>query len=116
MKNNIKIKRVYDAPSKDDGARILVDHLWPRGKSKKGLKIKEWMKDIAPSLELIKWFSHDPEKWLEFKKRYQKELKSKKDLIKSLKEIAEKQQLTLLYAAKDTEHNNAVVLQDLLRR
>jgi uncharacterized protein YeaO (DUF488 family) len=110
----IKIKRTYDPPLPDDGKRILVDRLWPRGIKKEGAKIDEWLKDIAPSDELRKWFSHDPSKWQEFKRRYKKELNDKSDLIKNLGRQSKKMNVTLLFSAKDIEHNNAVVLKEVL--
>jgi uncharacterized protein YeaO (DUF488 family) len=111
----IKIKRSYLPPEEGDGLRILVDRLWPRGISKKDLKLDSWMKDIAPSSELRRWFAHDPERWDEFKSKYLGELEDKKELIGLLK-IMEKFNgtLTLIYSAKDEEHNNAVVLRELL--
>ena len=113
----IKIKRVYEPFSDQDGFRILVDRLWPRGLSKESAKIDMWLKDIAPSDALRKWFSHDPKKWQEFKNRYKKELGEKKDVITKLKTIEkEKKKITLLYAAKDTEHNNAVFLQEYMTK
>ncbi len=110
----IQIKRVYDKPGKDDGRRILVDRLWPRGVKKEDAKIDGWMKEIAPGDELRKWFSHDPGKWLEFKKRYKEELKGKPELVKQLRLESKRGKVTLLYAAKDTEHNNAAVLKEIL--
>lgn|SRR5512143_1682931 len=114
----IKIKRIYDPVSKDDGKRILVDRLWPRGVKKEKAAIDEWLKDIAPSDELRKWFSHDPEKWQEFKKRYKKELSDsdKVDLVKKLKAEAKKGTITFLFAAKDTEHDNAMVLKEVISK
>lgn len=111
----LKVKRVYDTPEKDDGFRILVDRLWPRGVSKERAKLDLWMKDVAPSNELRKWFGHDPKKWEEFKNKYLNELKDKKELIKQLKTL-EKQNdnVTLLYSAKDEQHNNAEVLLEVL--
>lgn len=111
----LKIKRIYDSVSKDDGKRILVDRLWPRGIKKDEAMIDEWMKDIAPSDELRKWFSHDPSKWNEFRSRYRKELKSKSVLVERLKADAKKVTITLLFAAKDVEHNNAVLLKDVIQ-
>ena len=115
-KMKILIKRTYDAPERKDGFRILVDRLWPRGLKKEDSRIREWLKDIAPSDGLRKWFSHDPEKWQEFKGRYFKELKEKNDLIKQLKEKAKGQTITLLYSAKDVKYNNAVALKEYLER
>jgi uncharacterized protein YeaO (DUF488 family) len=110
----IKIKRIYDSASSKDGKRILVDRLWPRGIKKDEAKIDEWMKEIAPSNELRKWFAHDPSKWQEFKKRYTEELKSQANLIEILINKAKKGNLTLIFSARDTEHNNAVVLSELI--
>jgi len=111
----IKLKRVYDPPSEDDGYRILVDRLWPRGLPKSKARIDLWLRDIAPSNELRKWFSHKPERWEEFKKRYREELKNKEELLRKLIELEKHYGvITLLYAAKDREHNNAVVLREVL--
>jgi len=112
----IKTKRIYDPPSPEDGKRILVDRLWPRGIKKDDARIEEWLKDIAPSTELRKWFSHDPAKWAEFKKRYKKELEAKEALIKELRTKAGKGTVTLLFAAKDTGHVNAEVLREVLEK
>jgi uncharacterized protein YeaO (DUF488 family) len=111
----LEIKRVYEEPGSADGMRILVDRLWPRGLSKEKARVDIWLKDIAPSTELRKWFSHDPNKWTEFQARYRKELKSKADLLAVLKEKTAKGPVTLLYGAKDEVHNEAVVLQALLQ-
>jgi uncharacterized protein YeaO (DUF488 family) len=112
----IKIKRIYDPVLPDDGKRILVDRLWPRGMKKTEAKIDEWLKDIAPSDGLRKWFSHDPSKWHEFKNRYIRELKNNSELIERLKGIAKKERVTLLFSAKDKEHNNAVVLKEVMEK
>jgi uncharacterized protein YeaO (DUF488 family) len=111
----LEIKRVYEEPGPADGTRILVDRLWPRGLSKVRARVDIWLKDIAPSTELRKWFSHDPNKWAEFQTRYRQELKSKTDLLAILKEKAAKGPITLLYGAKDEDHNEAVALQSLLQ-
>lgn len=111
----VAIKRVYEEPDREDGMRILVDRLWPRGLSKEKAQVDLWLKDIAPSTELRKWFSHDPGKWTEFQARYHQELKLKAELLAELKEKAAKGQVTLLYGAKDEAHNEAVVLKELLR-
>ncbi len=108
----ISIKRAYDTISSQDGSRILIDRLWPRGVSKEGLKLTDWEKELSPSTELRTWFNHDPLKWTEFKKRYKQELKDKHDIF--LKLLTDHPKLTLIYAAKDTEHNNAVVLKEIL--
>jgi uncharacterized protein YeaO (DUF488 family) len=110
----IKIKRIYDPVSEDDGKRILVDRLWPRGLKKDEIKIDEWLKEIAPSNELRKWFSHDPSKWQEFKNKYKKELNIKSEITEKLRVEAKKRQVTLLFSAKDVEHNNAVVLKEVI--
>jgi uncharacterized protein YeaO (DUF488 family) len=111
----IKIKRIYEPATSDDGFRILVDRLWPRGLSKEKAKIDLWLKVIAPSDDLRKRFCHDPKKWEEFKSKYLKELEGKKELINRIKQIEkEKEIVTLLYSAKDEEHNNAVVLSAIL--
>lgn len=110
----IKLKRIYDDPSGDDGYRILVDRLWPRGVSKKDAKLDEWDKELAPSTELRKWFDHKEERFKEFSKRYHEELKDKKELLDKLREKANHKKLCLLYAAKDHEMNQAVVLKDVL--
>lgn len=112
----MRIKRIYDPPSRDDGKRILVDRLWPRGVRKEAAKIDEWLKEIAPSAELRKWFGHDPARWEEFRKRYAKELKENKNLLERLREESKKETLTLLFAAKDTEHCNAVVIREILAK
>jgi uncharacterized protein YeaO (DUF488 family) len=112
----MKIKRVYEKPEKDDGIRILVDRLWPRGLTKEKAAIDLWLKDIAPSTELRKWFDHDPEKWKEFRKRYSDELKKNEEQVSRLKDQMKKGTVTLVYGAKDEEHNEALVLKELLNR
>lgn len=108
----IRIKRVYERPDKHDGSRILVDRLWPRGLTKEKASVDLWLKDIAPSTELRKWFGHDPGRWEEFKKRYLAELKGNSEQIRLLKQELEKGVVTLVYGAKDEEHNEAVVIQE----
>jgi len=110
----IQLKRIYEDPSEDDGYRVLVDRLWPRGVSKDAARLDEWCKDIAPSSELRKWFDHDPEKFKDFAKRYKTELAGRKEVVASLLDITQHQRLTLLYAAKDEEHNHAIVLKEFL--
>ena len=110
----VKTKRIYDPASPDDGKRILIDRLWPRGIKKEHTKIDGWLKEIAPSNELRKWFAHDPAKWQDFKKRYINELKKKNEIVQELRAEAKKGMITLLFAAKDVEHNNAVVLKELI--
>ena len=112
----IKIKRVYEKPAKEDGWRVLVDRLWPRGMKKEVAHLDVWMKDVAPSNALRKWFGHKPEKWSEFRKRYRAELAKNKALVSELKKMAKEHgTLTLLFGAKDEEHNEAVVLADALK-
>ena len=113
---NVKVKRVYERAAKDDGSRILVDRLWPRGLSKEKADVDLWLKDIAPSTELRKWFGHDPEKWKSFRGRYETELKSKDELVEMLKAKAGKGTITLLYAARDEKRNEALVLKKVVER
>lgn len=110
----IKLKRAYDPPSKEDGTRILVDRLWPRGISKTDLKIHLWLKDAAPSANLRKWFSHDPEKWDEFKKKYFGELSKNPKVLLPIIEASKAGKVTLIYGARDTEHNQALCLIEFL--
>lgn len=110
--NRLKIKRVYEAPDKQDGRRILVDRIWPRGLTKEKASIDLWLKEIAPSTELRKWFNHDPGKWDEFKQRYVEELKNNPESIQLLKQELGKGVVTIVYAAKDEAHNQAVVIQE----
>lgn len=110
----IQIKRIYDTPSKSDGYRILIDRIWPRGVSKEEAHLDDWNKDLAPSTDLRKWFDHDPEKFEDFSKKYKKELKDQTEVLKQLRQNAKDQTVTLLFGAKDTEHNQAVVLKEVL--
>ncbi len=110
----LKIKRAYETPSKDDGVRVLIDRLWPRGVSKQKAKIDLWLKDIAPSDNLRKWFGHKPGRWEGFRERYLNELKDKPAAVGELEKISHQKPTTLVYAAKDKEHNNAVVIKDLV--
>ena len=113
----IRTKRVYEKPAKDDGFRLLVDRLWPRGLTKERAAADQWMKEIAPSDALRKWFHHQPEKWTEFEKRYRKELTAKKDLLSEIRKLeSEHKVLTLLYGRSDEKQNQAVVLADMLKR
>lgn len=112
--DNIQLKRAYEPPAPDDGARILIDRLWPRGVKKEDAAIDEWIKEIAPSTELRKWFGHDPERWREFRRRYQSELRQHPDGIERLRALARRGPITLVYAAHDEAHNDAVVLKELL--
>jgi uncharacterized protein YeaO (DUF488 family) len=111
---NIKIKRVYEKPGKEDGSRILVDRLWPRGLTKEKAALNLWLKDIAPTTELRKWFNHDPAKWNEFIKKYLKELKENEEPVSILKDFLKKGPVTLIYAAKDEAHNEAQVIKDFV--
>ncbi|HCR53624.1 MAG TPA: DUF488 domain-containing protein [Cyclobacteriaceae bacterium] len=113
---SIKIKRIYELPTSTDGYRMLVDRLWPRGITKTGACLNEWNKDIAPSASLRKWFGHDPERFNEFTKRYNRELDKKQDELKRLRNLAGKAELCLLYAAKDEVCNHAQVLAKKLIR
>lgn len=110
----IKIKRIYDPPADDDGFRVLVDRLWPRGIKKQDAKVDVWAKQIAPTTELRKWFDHDPAKFDEFRLRYARELESNADAMKQIIDAAGSRAITLLYAARDTTYNHAAVLHCLL--
>jgi len=111
---NVKLKRAYESPAAGDGTRILIDRLWPRGISKKKAALDQWMKDIAPSAELRKWFGHDPARWEEFRRRYAEEVHHNSVLLDQLRSFARHGPVTLVYAAHDEVHNDAVVLRDLL--
>lgn len=108
----IKLKRVYEKPDEKDGYRILVDRLWPRGLTKEKAAVDLWLKNIAPTTQLRKWFAHDPEKWNEFQKKYLKEVKENTEAVSDLKNHLKKGTVTLLYAAKDEVHNEALVLKN----
>ena len=111
----VKIKRIYEPPAPGDGCRILVDRIWPRGMSKQDASISLWLKTVAPSTELRKWFGHSPDRWQEFRQRYLEELNSKDDKLVIIRDkLQTMQNVTLLYSAKDTEHNQAVVLLEYL--
>lgn len=114
--NKIKIKRIYEDPSDDDGYRVLVDRIWPRGVSKERTKPDDWVKNIAPTDKLRKWFAHDPDKFDEFARMYREELEDKKEELDRIRKKAKKQTVTLLYGARDTEHNQAVILQNVLKK
>jgi uncharacterized protein YeaO (DUF488 family) len=109
-----QIKRVYEAPEASDGFRVLVDRLWPRGMAKERAALNLWMKDIAPSTELRRWFGHDPKRWKEFETRYRAELKERDADLAQLRSQARKGTVTLLFGARDIEHNEAVVLRNVL--
>jgi uncharacterized protein YeaO (DUF488 family) len=113
---SIRLKRVYDKPAKADGRRILVDRIWPRGLTKKDARIDEWLKEIAPSTGLRKWFGHDPSRWEGFKKRYFGELDNRPEQVEELARESRKRTVSLLFGAKDTEHNNAVALKEYLEK
>ena len=112
----IKIKRAYEQPDKKDGERILVDRLWPRGLTKEKAGVDLWLKEIAPSTELRKWFGHDPDKWKNFRGRYETELMHNDKLIKLLKQKAKEGTITLIYGARDEKHNEALVLKQFLEK
>jgi uncharacterized protein YeaO (DUF488 family) len=111
----IKVKRAYDAVSRTDGSRFLVERLWPRGLSKPTLQLDAWLKEAGPSTALRTWFSHDPEKWREFRRRYFRELDSRPEAWQPITAAARRGTVTLVYSSHDTEHNNAVALQEYLR-
>jgi uncharacterized protein YeaO (DUF488 family) len=110
----IRIKRTYEPPARDDGKRVLVERLWPRGMKKEALVMDAWVKDAAPTTELRQWFAHDVERWDEFRRRYLKELKANRSILEPILEFAGQGTVTLLYSAHDTLHNGAVVLRDYL--
>jgi uncharacterized protein YeaO (DUF488 family) len=110
----VKIKRVYEQAEDGDGVRILVDRLWPRGLKKEEARVDLWLKEIAPTTELRQWFAHDPGKWQEFRKRYLREIEAKEAQVERIKQEMKKGPVTLVYGARDSEHNDAVVLQELL--
>ena len=113
---SIRLKRVYDKPAKSDGHRVLIDRLWPRGVKKNQARIDQWLKDIAPSTKLRKRFGHDPSRWMEFKKRYAAELDDCHEQAEKLVREARKRTVTLLFSAKDIEHNNAVALKEYIEQ
>jgi uncharacterized protein YeaO (DUF488 family) len=108
----IKLKRVYDPPAAGDGVRVLVDRVWPRGLTKDAAHVNEWLKELGPSTELRKWFNHDPARWPEFQSRYHAELQApqQRERLKHLRDLAAHEALTLVYGARDTEHNQAAVI------
>lgn len=109
---SVRIKRIYDAPSDDDGYRVLVDRIWPRGVSKQAARLDRWLKAVAPSTELRRWFGHDPSRWDEFRKRYRGELGETPALVQELVDKAGSSSVTLLFSARDRQHNQAVVLRE----
>ena len=112
--HNVKLKRAYEPPAREDGTRILIDRLWPRGLSKEDAALDLWMKEIAPTTELRKWFAHDPARWEEFRHRYADEVQRNAELLKQLWTLARQGPITLVYSARDEAHNDAVVLRDVL--
>ena len=112
--SNVRLKRAYDEPDPKDGRRLLVDRLWPRGVSKSDAAIDEWVKEIAPSTALRKWFGHDPARWDEFRERYAKEIHGHADLLAHLRALARDEPITLVYSARDEIHNDAVVLRQVI--
>jgi uncharacterized protein YeaO (DUF488 family) len=113
---DVRLKRAYESPSPSDGYRVLIDRLWPRGVSKGEAALDEWAKELAPSAELRRWFGHDPERFAEFRRRYADELRNERPRLAELRRRARSGPLTLVYSAHDTEHNDAVVLAEVLRR
>lgn len=111
----IKIKRVYDPPAPDDGPRLLVERLWPRGMKKDSFQMNAWLKEAAPSTELRRWFSHDPEKWDEFQRRYKEELRHHPEAVQPIRAAAREGNVTLLISTRDAEHNSALILKQYLR-
>jgi uncharacterized protein YeaO (DUF488 family) len=111
----IHLKRVYDPATEADGTRLLIERLWPRGIKKTALEIESWIKDVAPSTELRKWFSHDPAKWDEFRRRYFFELEANPDAWRPIVEAMRHGNVTLIYSSHDTEHNNAIALEEFLK-
>jgi len=114
MLMKVRTKRVYDEPSPDDGTRVLVDRVWPRGMKKDQARLDLWYKDVAPSTALRKWFGHDPARWDSFRRRYRKELDAHEEAVRALRRLARKHTLTLVFSARDSEHNNAVALREYL--
>lgn len=112
----LKIKRVYDPPARHDGERILVDRLWPRGLSKRTAAVDRWLKDLGPSHELRRWFGHDPGRWSEFRRRYTAELRTRREALAAIAQQASRGTVTLLFGARDPEHNQAVVLKAVIER
>lgn len=110
----VRVKRIYEPAAATDGVRILVDRLWPRGISKSDAKLDLWLPDIGPSTVLRRWFNHDPERWMEFRRRYHAELKKKEALLSTIRKHAKGRPVTLLYSTNDEQHNQAVALQDFL--
>jgi uncharacterized protein YeaO (DUF488 family) len=115
MTSNVRVKRIYDPAEPDDGYRVLIDHVWPRGVSRGQANLDAWLRELAPSDELRKWFDHIPERFDEFRVRYRDELNAHHELVEDLRRHARKGPVTIVYAARDREHNNAVVVAELVR-
>src|SRR5438132_11128572 len=115
MTLDVRAKRIYDPPDREDGRRVLIDHVWPRGVSRERARLDEWARELAPSDELRKWFDHVPDRFAEFRIRYRDELAARSERLDELRHRAARGRLTILYAARDRKHNNAVVLAELLR-
>ena len=115
MSRDVRAKRIYDPPELDDGYRVLIDHVWPRGISRERARLDEWARALAPSDELRKWFAHEPPRFADFRARYRSELAAQAEPVDELRRRAANGRVTVLYAARDREHNNAVVLAELLR-
>jgi uncharacterized protein YeaO (DUF488 family) len=113
---DVRLKRAYEPAAATDGSRVLIDRIWPRGVSREEAHLDEWARELAPSGELRRWFSHDPDRFAEFRRRYRAELTAQEAKLRELRQRARQGTLTLVYAARDTEHNDAVVLAELLRR
>ena len=115
MRPDVRVKRIYDPAEPDDGHRVLIDHVWPRGISRERARLDEWARELAPSDELRKWFGHVPERFEQFRARYRDELANRVERVNELRRLASEGPVTILYAARDREHNNAVVLAELVR-
>jgi uncharacterized protein YeaO (DUF488 family) len=113
---DVRLKRAYEPPARSDGYRVLIDRLWPRGVSKEEAQLDEWARELAPSSALRRWFGHDPARFDEFRRRYLEELVAREEKLRELRRRAREGTLTLVYGARDSEHNDAVVLAELLRR
>lgn len=116
MALSVQVKSVRERPERRDGRRVLVDRLWPRGLTKEAAAVDLWLRDVAPSTELRKWFHHETQKWSEFRERYEKELRANTDAVVQLRDVVRTHAVTLVYGAKDEEHNQAAVLRDFLAR
>jgi uncharacterized protein YeaO (DUF488 family) len=112
---DVRVRRVYDPPGADDGHRVLIDHVWPRGVTRERARLDEWSRELAPSNELRRWFAHDPARFEEFRARYRGELEDQRDRVARLRRRAQNGTVTIVYAARDRDRNNAVVLAELLR-